>query len=88
MAQRVENPTSSYEEVGSIPGLTPCVQDLVWLQAAAYVPAASGIWHCCGFRPSPAATAAIRPPAWKLPYASGAAMKERKKKEKKKMKKI
>ena len=33
VAQRVKNPTSTHEDAGSIPGLTPCVKDLVLPQA-------------------------------------------------------
>ena len=37
MIQRVKNPTSIHEGVGSIPGLTPWVKDPALLQAAAQV---------------------------------------------------
>ena len=41
------------------------------------------IWHCCGLWlwHRPAAVAPIRPLAWELPYATGAALKSEKKKE-------
>ena len=42
MAQRVKNPTSIPEEVGSMPGLAQRVKDLALPQAAAQ------IWPCCG----------------------------------------
>ena len=35
VAQQVKNPTSIHEDVGSIPGLTQWVTDLVLKQAAA-----------------------------------------------------
>ena len=36
MAQRDKNPNNIYEDVGSIPGLSQCIKDLVsWPQAAA-----------------------------------------------------
>ena len=65
MAQWVTNPTSIQENVGSIPGLTQWVKDLV-LQ-----------WH----RPA----ALIQSLAWELPYAAGAALKSRKKKDTKEL---
>ena len=43
-------------------------------------PALLWLWH------RPAATALIRPLAWELPYASGAALKRQKTKKKKKKK--
>ena len=45
------------------------------------------IWHSCGCGVGWAATAPIRPLAWKLPYAAGVAqeMAKRKKKEKKRI---
>ena len=39
---------------------------------------------CCGCGVRPAAAAPIRPLAWELPYAAGAALKREKKKKKKK----
>ena len=65
MAQWVTNPTSIQENVGSIPGLTQWVKDLV-LQ-----------WH----RPA----ALIQSLAWELPYAAGASLKSRKKKDTKEL---
>lgn len=36
LAQRVKNPTSIYENAGSIPGLAQWAKDLVLLQAVVY----------------------------------------------------
>ena len=60
MAQRVKNPASMHEGVGSIPGLTQWVKDpeLLWLWCR------------------PAATAPIRLLAWESPYAEDAALKK------------
>ena len=59
------NPTRSHEVSGSIPGLAQWVEDLVLLWQ----------WR------RPAATAPIRPLAWQPPYATGVALKSKKKKE-------
>ena len=64
------------EDSGLIPGLHQWVKDPVLLQAMVYV------GHRCGsdltllwLWSRPAAAAPIRPLAWELPYAIGAALK-------------
>ena len=74
MAQPLMNPNSISENVGSIPGLTQRVKDLL---------------HCCEmwYRSDPVwlwlwrrlvATAPTGPLAWEPPYAVGAALKRQK----------
>ena len=60
------NPTLSHEIVGSIPGLTQRVKDLVLL------------WLWC----RPAATTLIRPLTWEPPYAVSVALNKQKMKKK------
>ena len=60
VAQGVKSQTSIHEDVGSIPGLTWGVKDLVLLW----------LWR------RTAAAAHTQPLAWELPYAAGAALKK------------
>ena len=46
MAQGVKNPTRIHEDAGSIPGLTPCIQDSALPQAVVKV--ANAAWIGCG----------------------------------------
>ena len=69
MAQWVKNPTSTHEDVGSIPSLTRCVKDPVLPQAVDLV--LLWLWHRL------AAAAPIQPLAQELPYVAGAALKSK-----------
>jgi len=73
VAQRLMNPSSIHEDMGSTPGLTQ------WVKAAS-----CAVGRRCGLDLEllwlwrrPAATALIRPLAWDLPYATGAALKRK-----------
>ena len=80
MAQEVKAWLCLCEDVGSIPGLAQWFKEPVLLQAVAQVAAArcgsylvlTQLWH----RLAPVAP--IRPLAWELSYAAGAAVKREK----------
>ena len=67
--------------VGLIPGLTQWVKDQVLPGAVVQVADVARIWHCCS-QCTPGAVAPIRPLAWELPYAIGAAPPAPKKRKK------
>ena len=83
MAQRVKNPTSIHEDMRWIPGLAQ------WVKGSSIAESCCGVGHRCSsdlvllwMWCRPAAATPIQSLGWELPYATGAAIKRRKKKKK------
>ena len=82
VAQQVKNLTSVHEDVGLIPGPARWIKGLALLQGVALGCKCCSdstllwLWLWCRL----AAAAPVRPLAWELPYATGAALKRQKKK--------
>ena len=79
MVQWLTNPTKNHEVVGSVPDLAQ------WVKGSG-IAVSCGVGRRCGSDLAlpwlwcrPASAALIRPLAWELPYASGAAIKEKRK---------
>ena len=89
VAQQLMNLTSTHEDVGSTPGLTQCVKNVVLPGAVVQVvgcrwgsdPRLLWLWHRLE------ALALIGPLAWRPPYAMGTALKRPKKTKKRQKKK-
>ena len=81
VAQRVTNLTSIQEDSGSIPGLSQWVKGSGIAKSCGIICRRGSdpmlLWLWCRL----AAAAPIQPLAWELPYAAGAAVKKKKKKE-------
>ena len=81
MAQWLINPTRNHEVVGPIPGLAQWVNMSCGVDCRhSWDPALLWLWRRL------VATAPIRPLAWELPYATGAALERTKRQKRKKEK--
>ena len=78
------NLTGNHEVVGLNLGLALWVGDLVLPWAVVWVTDASWILHCCGCGVGQKLLTPIQPLTWEPPYATGVALKIKKKKKKKK----
>ena len=78
MAQWLTNPTSIHEDMGSIPKLSGL---RIWhCHELWYVTDMAQIPCCCCSGVGQQPQLQLDPLAWKLPYAAGAALKDKKKK--------
>ena len=83
----VTNPTSTHDAEGSLPDLPQWVKDLVlpWAVVWSDPCCIAVVWSdpCCIAVAWAGSCSSIRPLAWELPYASGAALKKKKRQIKK-----